>query len=66
MTHTCARTQVNRVARDFRQYPPIPAPVPSHQEIAGLAYGYWEARDRRHGSALEDWLRAERELLTRR
>jgi hypothetical protein len=27
-----------------------------------LAYSYWEARGRAGGSALEDWLRAEREL----
>jgi hypothetical protein len=31
-------------------------------EIARLAYSYWEARGREHGSELEDWLRAEREL----
>jgi len=36
--------------------------VPTHEEIAKLAYSYWEARARREGSALEDWLRAEREL----
>ena len=33
------------------------------QEIARLAYSYWEARGCRGGSAEEDWLRAERELL---
>jgi hypothetical protein len=39
---------------------------PGHQEIAMLAYSYWEARGRQDGSALEDWLRAERELRRRR
>jgi hypothetical protein len=39
---------------------------PSHEEIARLAYAYWEARGRGHGSAQEDWFRAERELLRRR
>ncbi|MBZ5585136.1 MAG: DUF2934 domain-containing protein [Acidobacteriia bacterium] len=39
-----------------------PVPAPTHDEIARLAYSYWEARGRRGGSALEDWLRAEREL----
>jgi hypothetical protein len=39
--------------------------APTHEEIARLAYSYWEARGRRGGSALEDWLRAERELNAR-
>jgi hypothetical protein len=34
----------------------------SCEEIARLAYSYWEARGRQHGSANEDWFRAEREL----
>jgi hypothetical protein len=38
---------------------------PSHAEIAGLAYSYWEARGRHEGSPLEDWFRAERELRER-
>jgi len=40
--------------------------APTHDEIAGLAYSYWEARGRQGGSPLEDWLRAEQELLKRR
>ena len=39
---------------------------PTHEEIARLAYAYWEARGHPHGSAQEDWFRAERELLRRR
>jgi hypothetical protein len=35
---------------------------PSHDEIAALAYSYWEAGGRQGGSQCEDWLRAEREL----
>ena len=68
MTHTCARTQVSRPRRDTYQVPADapPAPSPSHAEIARLAYTYWEARGRRHGYHLEDWCRAERELLDRR
>ncbi len=42
-----------------------PAPHPTHDEIARLAYSYWEARGGSGGSALEDWLRAERELIAR-
>jgi hypothetical protein len=36
--------------------------VPTHAEIAALAYSFWEAGGRLDGNALEHWLRAEREL----
>jgi len=36
-----------------------------HEAIARLAYANWEARGRPHGSADEDWLLAERQLLHR-
>jgi len=42
---------------DTREWRP-----PTHEEIARLAYSYWEVRGRQGGSPLEDWLRAEREL----
>ena len=35
---------------------------PSREEIARLAYHFYEARGRRGGSAVDDWLSAEREL----
>ena len=35
---------------------------PSHEDIAALAYSYWEARGFQGGSPEEDWLRAEQEL----
>jgi hypothetical protein len=41
------------------------APVPnkpSSEDIAKLAYSYWEARGCRGGCPNEDWFRAEREL----
>jgi hypothetical protein len=38
---------------------------PSREAIAELAYRYWQSRGDRHGSAVEDWLRAERELQQR-
>jgi len=31
---------------------------PSHDEIAVLAYSYWDARGRQGGSAEEDWFQA--------
>jgi hypothetical protein len=36
--------------------------APTHEEIARLAYSYWESRGYRGGTPLEDWFRAEREL----
>jgi Protein of unknown function (DUF2934) len=65
MTHS-ARTPVSRVRHDAYQVPAVAAPAPSPEEIARLAYAYWEARGRQHGSHQEDWYRAERELLLRR
>ena len=40
----------------------VPA-VSEHEQIALLAYFYWEARERTNGSAEEDWFRAEREIM---
>jgi hypothetical protein len=37
----------------------------SHTDIATLAYSYWAQRGYQGGSAEEDWLRAERHLLSR-
>lgn len=37
--------------------------VPSHEQIAKLAYQFWEERGRPEGSADEDWLRAERQIF---
>jgi hypothetical protein len=36
--------------------------TPTYEEIAKLAYSYWEARGYQGGSAEEDWTRAEQEL----
>lgn len=38
----------------------------THAHIETLAYSYWIARDYAHGSADEDWRRAERELKEKR
>lgn len=40
--------------------------APAHEEIAQLAYRYWEARGRPLGSPEEDWFRAEQEVLMER
>jgi hypothetical protein len=39
-----------------------PVTVPTFEEIARLAYSYWEARGYQGGSPEEDWLRAESAL----
>jgi hypothetical protein len=44
---------------------PVAKPVasaPSPEQIASLAYSYWEARGCQGGSPEADWLRAEQEL----
>jgi hypothetical protein len=61
MTTYCGHSHRTR----FREIPvkeQIVKRVPTQDEIAKLAYSYWEQRGRRHGAAMEDWLRAEREL----
>lgn len=41
-------------------------PSVTHEEIAKLAYQYWEARGRPLGSPEQDWLQAERDLMMER
>jgi hypothetical protein len=36
---------------------------PTHDEIAQLAFSLYEARGRQDGHHVEDWVRAERELV---
>jgi hypothetical protein len=38
------------------------AAMPSHDEIARLAYAFWQARACGDGSPEQDWLEAERQL----
>jgi hypothetical protein len=40
------------------------APELKREQIARLAYSYWEARGCEGDSAEEDWVRAEQELRT--
>ena len=39
--------------------------APTHDEIAQLAFSLYESRGRQDGHDVEDWLRAEQELLRR-
>jgi hypothetical protein len=36
--------------------------VPTHDQIAALAYSFWESRGYQGGSQQDDWLRAEQQL----
>jgi hypothetical protein len=36
---------------------------PSHDQVAQLAHRYWNERGQQHGHHVEDWLRAEHELI---
>ena len=59
---------VTRQTRERIVLKTTPAPQDphfSHEEIARLAYSYWEARQSPHPSAEDDWFRAERELRAR-
>jgi len=60
-----ASSPERRVPLERRTFPIVERRVPTHAEIAELAYALWEARGRQHGAAVEDWLRAERELRQR-
>ncbi len=41
---------------------PAVASAPAHEDIAKLAYSFWQERNFSHGHADEDWSRAVREL----
>jgi hypothetical protein len=63
MAHFYAKTHTPRT-QYTRPEPKLPRTL-SHDEIARLAYSYWEARGRRHGCPDEDWYRAEREVKSK-
>jgi len=50
-----------------RHSKPSPAPAPSinYEEVARLAYKFWEERNYAHGFADEDWQRAEKVIRAR-
>ncbi len=45
------------------QQPNVAKPLASREDVAMLAYSYWEARGCQGGCPEEDWVRAERELM---
>ena len=58
-----ASTTAETVESDAPRAEAVPLAQPSHEEIARLAYAYWEERGCQGGSADEDWVRAEQTLL---
>jgi len=66
VTRTRHRAKPAPAAEEQAPQAVAPRDVDEHEEIARLAYSYWEARGRTGGSAEEDWLRAEREYRSRR
>ena len=63
MPHSCGRPHAPRLHRHYYQEERTPAVRrPSHEEIARMAYSYWEARGRKGGSPEEDWHRAARAM----
>jgi len=60
-TRTSAATENSESAITASSAAPQQA-GPSFDDIAQLAYSYWEARGYQGGSPEEDWLRAEQEL----
>ncbi|MFB3827722.1 MAG: DUF2934 domain-containing protein [Bryobacteraceae bacterium] len=62
-----AAARVRRTPATRSKHPAEPSPAiaprePSQEEIARLAYHYWESRGGQDGTPEEDWLRAEEEL----
>jgi len=59
--------QATKLAQDNSKEPDGPVTVSfPHDEIAVLAYLYWEARGCPHGDREQDWFRAEEELKARK
>lgn len=58
-------TAIDSVVNDAHSHKPN-QPVSAQDEIARLAYSFWEERGGQGGSAEQDWLRAEQEFQRRR
>jgi hypothetical protein len=56
-------TRAKRVVADAPVTQATPE-APSREQIASLAYSYWQARGYQGGSPEQDWLRAELELVS--
>lgn len=61
--HRSARVTIG--VQSSEPAPAVPTMRPDREEIALLAYSYWETRGYQGGSPEEDWLRAEQELTSK-
>jgi hypothetical protein len=59
---TCHRA----MAADIERRPVVASSTPTHEDVARLAYQFWEERGAPIGSPEVDWARAERELSGKR
>lgn len=50
--------------REVKRARHSPVRTPTHAEIERLAYSLWEDRPENNGNAVDDWLRAEKELTS--
>jgi len=57
-----SETALSAVRIEMPVTQPATSVEPERDQIARLAYSYWEARGYQGGSAEEDWLRAELEI----
>ena len=60
-----SRIQQDKKALSAANADPQPIDPATYDEIAARAYEIFQARGGEHGSDLEDWLQAEREVLQR-
>jgi hypothetical protein len=63
---TAPKMAVSSTTGETADKPAIAERAPAHEEIARLAYHFWEARGRPLGSPEEDWFAAEQDLLMER
>ncbi len=54
-----------RARRSFQSARAVSSLTLDHEEVARLAYFYWESRGRQGGTPEQDWYRAEEELRKR-
>lgn len=62
MTHFTTTHRRERHSSRAPEYMVVRPAEPTREEIARLAYSYWEARGRSQGWDVQDWLLAERAL----
>jgi hypothetical protein len=63
MPHSCGKPNSSRFRRhDYEEERASAIRRPTQEEIARLAYSYWEERGGKGGTPEDDWRRAERAL----